>query len=88
MLSFVVVALVIVVVGSRPPVAANFIRFEKFRLTSFYRTTDYVMMGLFLLDYGAGNVQSLANTLEKLGHSFNWITSPADFNDATVSCLF
>jgi glutamine amidotransferase/cyclase len=42
-------------------------------------------MGLFLLDYGAGNVQSLANTLGKLGHSFNWITSPADFDDATVS---
>ncbi|KAI0304819.1 imidazoleglycerol phosphate synthase [Russula brevipes] len=42
-------------------------------------------MGLFLLDYGAGNVQSLANTLDRLGHSFKWITSPADFDDAT--CL-
>ena len=42
-------------------------------------------MGLFLLDYGAGNVQSLANTLGRLGHSFKWITSPADFDDATVS---
>jgi hypothetical protein len=42
-------------------------------------------MRLFLLDYGAGNVQSLANTLENLGHSFTWITSPADFDDATVS---
>ena len=42
-------------------------------------------MSLFLLDYGAGNVQSLANTLGKLGHSFSWITSPADFGDATVS---
>jgi hypothetical protein len=42
-------------------------------------------MGLFLLDYGAGNVQSLANTIGKLGHSFKWITSPADFDDATVS---
>jgi len=42
-------------------------------------------MGLFLLDYGAGNVQSLANTLERLGHSFKWISSPADFDDATVS---
>jgi imidazoleglycerol phosphate synthase glutamine amidotransferase subunit HisH len=42
-------------------------------------------MGLFLLDYGAGNVQSLANTLESLGHSFKWISSPADFDDATVS---
>jgi hypothetical protein len=42
-------------------------------------------MGLFLLDYGAGNVQSLANTLQTLGHSFKWITSPSDFDDATVS---
>jgi hypothetical protein len=42
-------------------------------------------MGLFLLDYGAGNVQSLANTLERLGHSFKWISSQADFDDATVS---
>jgi hypothetical protein len=42
-------------------------------------------MRLFLLDYGAGNVQSLANTLGQLGHSFNWITSPADFDDAAVS---
>ncbi|KAF8269361.1 hypothetical protein EI94DRAFT_1006408 [Lactarius quietus] len=40
-------------------------------------------MGLFLLDYGAGNVQSLANTLERLGHSFQWIKSPSDFDDAT-----
>ncbi|KAI0307871.1 imidazole glycerol phosphate synthase HisHF [Multifurca ochricompacta] len=40
-------------------------------------------MGLFILDYGAGNVQSLANTLQSLGHSFQWITSPADFDSAT-----
>ena len=45
-------------------------------------------MGLFLLDYGAGNVQSLANTLQRLGHSFKWISSPADFDDATVSLQF
>jgi imidazoleglycerol phosphate synthase glutamine amidotransferase subunit HisH len=42
-------------------------------------------MGLFLLDYGAGNVQSLANTLERLGHPFKWISSPFDFDGATVS---
>ncbi len=42
-------------------------------------------MGLYLLDYGAGNVQSLANTLTKLGHDFRWISSPADFEKATVS---
>ncbi|TBU45123.1 imidazole glycerol phosphate synthase HisHF [Dichomitus squalens] len=40
-------------------------------------------MGLYLLDYGAGNVQSLANTLKKLGHDFQWIASPADFDKAT-----
>ncbi|KAI0756895.1 imidazole glycerol phosphate synthase HisHF [Daedaleopsis nitida] len=40
-------------------------------------------MGLYLLDYGAGNVQSLANTLKKLGHDFQWISSPADFGKAT-----
>ena len=45
-------------------------------------------MGLYLLDYGAGNVQSLANTLKKLGHDFQWISSPADFQKATVSVFF
>ncbi len=44
-------------------------------------------MGLYLLDYGAGNVQSLANTLKKLGHEFHWISSPADFEKATVGLL-
>jgi len=42
-------------------------------------------MGLFLLDYGAGNVQSLANSIKKLGHEFQWVTSPDDFQKATVS---
>ncbi|KAI0734460.1 imidazole glycerol phosphate synthase HisHF [Fomitopsis betulina] len=40
-------------------------------------------MGLYLLDYGAGNVQSLANTLTKLGYEFKWIASPDDFDKAT-----
>ncbi|KAF5375253.1 hypothetical protein D9758_000344 [Tetrapyrgos nigripes] len=40
-------------------------------------------MGLYLLDYGAGNVQSLANSLSKLGYQFNWITEPAHFQRAT-----
>ncbi|KAF8350124.1 hypothetical protein F5887DRAFT_1223901 [Amanita rubescens] len=40
-------------------------------------------MGLYLLDYGAGNVQSLANTLTILGHRFTWISDPADFEKAT-----
>lgn len=42
-------------------------------------------MGLFLLDYGAGNVQSLANSIKKLGYEFKWITSSDDFHEATVS---
>jgi len=41
-------------------------------------------MGLYLLDYGAGNVQSLANSLTKLGHEFTWISQPSDFAKATV----
>ncbi|EMD42128.1 hypothetical protein CERSUDRAFT_110673 [Gelatoporia subvermispora B] len=40
-------------------------------------------MGLYLLDYGAGNVRSLANTIKKLGYEFEWISSPADFLKAT-----
>lgn len=44
-------------------------------------------MRLYLLDYGAGNVQSLANSLTKLGYSFQWIASPSDFDNATVSLL-
>jgi hypothetical protein len=43
-------------------------------------------MRLFILDYGAGNVFSLANSLTKLGHSFEWIKSSEDFDCATV-CL-
>lgn len=42
-------------------------------------------MVLFLLDYGAGNVQSLANSITRLGYNFQWISSPADFDKATVS---
>ena len=45
-------------------------------------------MGLYLLDYGAGNVQSLANSLTSLGHSFKWISHPDDFAKATVSMNF
>ena len=42
-------------------------------------------MGLYLLDYGAGNVRSLANTLKKLNYDFEWIRSPDDFAKASVS---
>ncbi|KAJ7492681.1 hypothetical protein FB451DRAFT_1349124 [Mycena latifolia] len=38
---------------------------------------------LYLLDYGAGNVTSLANSIRTLGHDFRWIEQPADFAHAT-----
>lgn len=44
-------------------------------------------MGLYVLDYGAGNVKSLANALKVLGYEFNWIKSPDDFQKATVRSL-
>ncbi|KAF8528015.1 hypothetical protein BU17DRAFT_38623 [Hysterangium stoloniferum] len=40
-------------------------------------------MDLYLLDYGAGNVKSLANSLQKLGYSFKWINSAQDFDRAS-----
>ncbi|PSS37629.1 hypothetical protein PHLCEN_2v556 [Hermanssonia centrifuga] len=40
-------------------------------------------MCLYFLDYGAGNVQSLANSLKKLGYDFQWVTCPDDFHKAT-----
>ncbi|PPQ87025.1 hypothetical protein CVT25_000002 [Psilocybe cyanescens] len=40
-------------------------------------------MGLYLLDYGAGNVQSLANSLISLGYTFEWIKDTSDFAKAT-----
>lgn len=39
---------------------------------------------LYLLDYGAGNVRSLANSLTELGYTYEWITSPEDFDEADV----
>jgi len=45
-------------------------------------------MQLYLLDYGAGNVTSLANSLKKLGYDFRWIESAEDFDKANVSCEF
>ena len=41
-------------------------------------------MVLYLLDYGAGNVRSLANSLKKLGYEFSWVSSPEDLEKATV----
>lgn len=47
----------------------------------------HLEMTLYLLDYGAGNVASLANSLKKLGHDFTWISSPEDFAKADASHL-
>lgn len=40
---------------------------------------------LYVLDYGAGNVRSLANSIERLGYEFEWIQSVEDFDKAEVS---
>ena len=37
-----------------------------------------------LLDYVAGNVRSLANAVEKLGYTIEWIKTPADIEKAQV----
>lgn len=37
---------------------------------------------LYMLDYGAGNVRSLANSIRKLGYDFEWVKSPADIQKA------
>lgn len=37
---------------------------------------------LYLLDYGAGNVRSLANSIKKLGYEFEWIKDDSDFDKA------
>ncbi|KAJ1966042.1 Histidine biosynthesis bifunctional protein hisB [Dipsacomyces acuminosporus] len=37
---------------------------------------------LYLLDYGAGNVRSLLNAVEKLGHSIQYIKTAEDFDRA------
>ncbi|OLY77830.1 Imidazole glycerol phosphate synthase hisHF [Smittium mucronatum] len=38
--------------------------------------------GLYLLDYGAGNVRSVFNAIESLGYKINLINSSADFDKA------
>ncbi|CBQ68471.1 probable HIS7-glutamine amidotransferase/cyclase [Sporisorium reilianum SRZ2] len=37
---------------------------------------------LYLLDYGAGNVRSLANSITKLGFEFKWVQTPDDLKKA------
>ncbi|CAB4483988.1 unnamed protein product [Rhizophagus irregularis] len=36
------------------------------------------MGGLYLLDYGAGNVRSLVNAVNKLGYEIEWVKEPDD----------
>lgn len=42
---------------------------------------------LYLLDYGAGNVRSLANSIHKLGYDFEWVKDASDLEKAEVSVL-
>lgn len=42
---------------------------------------------LYLLDYGAGNVRSLANSIHKLGYDFEWVKDASDLEKAEVSSL-
>ncbi|KAJ9119121.1 hypothetical protein QFC22_003612 [Naganishia vaughanmartiniae] len=37
---------------------------------------------LYLLDYGAGNVRSLANSINKLGYEFEWVKDASDLEKA------
>jgi glutamine amidotransferase/cyclase len=43
------------------------------------------MSKVYLLDYVAGNVRSLANAIEKVGYTIEWIRSPEDIPKADVS---
>ncbi|KAH9811506.1 hypothetical protein DFH28DRAFT_981111 [Melampsora americana] len=38
---------------------------------------------IYLLDYGAGNVRSLANSIQSLGFEYKWVTSPDDITKAS-----
>ncbi len=40
-----------------------------------------------LLDYVAGNVRSLVNAIEKVGHEVEWVRTPEDVKNAEV-CAF
>ena len=44
------------------------------------------MPTVHLIDYVAGNVRSLANAIEKLGHDIKWIRDPSEIEHAGVSC--
>ena len=42
------------------------------------------MPTVYLLDYVAGNIRSLANAIEKVGYTIQWVRSPADVPAADV----
>jgi hypothetical protein len=42
------------------------------------------MSGLYMLDYGAGNVRSLVNAVEKLGYNITFVKDPSDLKKAEV----
>jgi hypothetical protein len=48
-------------------------------------TTQKDRPRLYLLDYGAGNVRSLANSIHKLGYDFEWVKDASDLEKAEVS---
>lgn len=46
------------------------------------------MPTVHLLDYVAGNVRSLANAIEKLGYTIEWIKEPREIDHAEVGSLY
>lgn len=46
------------------------------------------MPKVHLLDYVAGNIRSLANAIEKVGYTVEWIRSPEDVANAEVILSF
>lgn len=43
------------------------------------------MPGLYMLDYGAGNVRSLVNAVNRLGYDLQFVKDPSDILKADVS---
>lgn len=43
--------------------------------------------GLYMLDYGAGNVRSLVNAVNRLGYEIEFVKDPSDILKAQVLFL-
>lgn len=43
------------------------------------------MSGLYMLDYGAGNVRSLVNAINHLGYDITFVNDPSDIPKAKVT---